>query len=333
VVISRATDPERLKSLLCGRVTGLRYDVVDVFTDRPFAGNPLAVVHGAVELSTAAMQAIAAEFGLSETAFVLPPTVAAADYRLRIFTPRTELVFAGHPSVGSAWVLAQAGLIAAGSVVQECAAGLIGVQVDEAGAQVEGGVPVVGPRLDGAALAAAVGLVPGELDPELAAGVAAAGAPFAFLPVFAPAVARAAPDPVRMRAVVPDPLGLTVLAFDGGARRAHVRMFRPGSGAGEDPATGSAENGVPPGRRSAVVSSPLRVGNCWICRRRAPVTPPCGDSLRAVTGAADSSLAWPARTCPAATLIRSAVRPEGRRVRAVAAGPPAVRRFWCGSCC
>lgn len=229
-----------LKSLLCGRVTGLRYDVVDVFTDRPFAGNPLAVVHGAAELSTAAMQAVAAEFGLSETAFVLPPTVAAADYRLRIFTPRTELVFAGHPSVGSAWVLARAGLIAAGSVVQECAAGLIGVQVDEAGAQVDGGVPVVGPRLDGAALAAAVGLVPGELDPEFAAGVAAAGAPFAFLPVFAPAVARAVPDPVRMRAVVPDPLGLTVLAFDGGARRAHVRMFRPGSRAGEDPATGSA---------------------------------------------------------------------------------------------
>jgi trans-2,3-dihydro-3-hydroxyanthranilate isomerase len=186
------------------------------------------------------MQAIAVEFGLSETAFVLPPTVAAADYRLRIFTPRTELVFAGHPSVGSAWVLAQAGLIAAGSVVQECAAGLIGVQVDEAGAQVDGGVPVVGPRLDGAALAAAVGLVPGELDNEFAAGVAAAGAPFAFLPVFAPAVARAVPDPVRLRAVVPDPLGLTVLAFDGGARRAHVRMFRPGSRAGEDPATGSA---------------------------------------------------------------------------------------------
>jgi trans-2,3-dihydro-3-hydroxyanthranilate isomerase len=228
------------ESLLCGWVIGLRYDVVDVFTDRPFAGNPLAVIHGAAELSTAAMQAVAVEFGLSETAFVLPPTVPAADYRLRIFTPRTELSFAGHPSVGSAWVIAQAGLIAAGSVVQECAAGLIGVQVDEAGAQVEGGVPVVGPRLDGAALAAAVGLVPGELDPELAAGVAAAGAPFAFLPVFAPAVARAVPDPVRMRAVVPHPLGLTIVAFDAGAGRAHVRMFRPGSRAGEDPATGSA---------------------------------------------------------------------------------------------
>ena len=111
------------------------------------------------------MQAIAVEFGLSETAFVLPPTVPAADYRLRIFTPRTELPFAGHPSVGSAWVLARAGLIAVGSAVQECAAGLIGVQVDEAGAQVDGGVPVVGPHLDGAALAAAIGLVPASWTP------------------------------------------------------------------------------------------------------------------------------------------------------------------------
>jgi len=74
-------------------VTGLRYDIVDVFTDRAFAGNPLAVVHGAAELSAAALQAIAAEFGLSETAFLLPPTAPSADYRLRIL-PRA-------PSCGS----------------------------------------------------------------------------------------------------------------------------------------------------------------------------------------------------------------------------------------
>ena len=65
----------------------MRYDVVDVFTDRAYAGNPLAVVHGGDRLSTAQMQAIAAEFGLSETAFPLPPTTTDADYRLRIFTP------------------------------------------------------------------------------------------------------------------------------------------------------------------------------------------------------------------------------------------------------
>src|SRR5919199_5512803 len=98
---------------------GLSYDVVDVFTDRAFAGNPLAVVHGAQELGAGQMQAIAAEFALSETAFPLPPTAAGATYRLRIFTPGRELPFAGHPSIGAAWVLAAAGLIGTADVVQE----------------------------------------------------------------------------------------------------------------------------------------------------------------------------------------------------------------------
>ena len=221
-------------------MTGLRYDIVDVFTDRAFAGNPLAVVHGAAELSAAALQAIAAEFGLSETAFLLPPTAPSADYRLRIFTPRTELRFAGHPSVGSAWVLARAGLIPIGPVVQECAAGLIDVQVDQTGAQVDGATPAVGPPVDGAALAAAVGLTPTELDPSLGPGVAAAGAPFAFLPVLPAAVARTAADPDGIRAVVPEPLGVAVVAFNRDTRHGHVRMFRPESRSGEDPATGSA---------------------------------------------------------------------------------------------
>src|SRR4051794_20905547 len=126
-------------------VTGLRYDIVDVFTDRPFAGNPLAVVHGGEELSTERMQAIANEFNLSETTFPLPPTTPDADYRLRIFTPGAELPFAGHPSVGSAWLLASTGRIGTGSVVQECGAGLLPVQVDAEGARVTGGKPWVGP--------------------------------------------------------------------------------------------------------------------------------------------------------------------------------------------
>lgn len=221
-------------------MTGLRYDIVDVFTDRAFAGNPLAVVHGAADLPGAALQTIAAEFGLSETAFLLPPTAPSADYRLRIFTPRTELRFAGHPSVGSAWVLARAGLIPIGPVVQECAAGLIDVQVDQTGAQVDGATPAVGPPVDGAALAAAVGLTPTELDPSLGPGVAAAGAPFAFLPVLPAAVARTAADPDGIRAVVPEPLGVAVVAFNRDTRHGHVRMFRPESRSGEDPATGSA---------------------------------------------------------------------------------------------
>src|SRR6201999_3141139 len=83
-----------------------RYVTVDVFTDRPFGGNPLAVVLDAQGLSTAQMQAIAREFNYSETTFVLPPREAAHDAEVRIFTVNSEIPFAGHPNVGTAFVLA-----------------------------------------------------------------------------------------------------------------------------------------------------------------------------------------------------------------------------------
>jgi trans-2,3-dihydro-3-hydroxyanthranilate isomerase len=219
---------------------GLRYDVVDVFTDRAYAGNPLAVVHGGSELTGTQMQAIAAEFGLSETAFPLPPTAPGADYRLRIFTPARELPFAGHPSVGAAWVLARDKVIGTGQVVQECGAGLLPVTVDPHGAQVTGGPPELGPGLDGAALAGALGLTAAHLDPAVPAGVAAAGVPFAFLPVRPDAVARAVPDPAALRGLTAELVGVAVFAFDRPAWQAHLRMFAPGVGVVEDPATGSA---------------------------------------------------------------------------------------------
>src|SRR3954453_12007032 len=87
----------------------LRYEVLDVFTDAPFGGNPLAVVFDAEALTTEQMQLLAREFNLSETAFPLPLAADAApgdDYRLRIFTPNVELASAGPPSVGSAWLMA-----------------------------------------------------------------------------------------------------------------------------------------------------------------------------------------------------------------------------------
>src|SRR5689334_6318370 len=120
---------------------GLPYDIVDVFTDRAFAGNQLAVVHRARTLTAAQMQAIAREFALSETAFTLPPTTSRATYQVRIFTPARELPFAGHPSIGTAWALASADLIRPGDVVQECGAGLLPVYVDADGARVAGGRP------------------------------------------------------------------------------------------------------------------------------------------------------------------------------------------------
>lgn len=108
-----------------------RFLQLDVFANRLFDGNPLAVVVDADGLDTDSMQRIARWTNLSETTFLLPPTQPQADYRVRIFTPRQELPFAGHPSVGSAYVAIETGQVPAGktSLIQECAAGLLPVQV------------------------------------------------------------------------------------------------------------------------------------------------------------------------------------------------------------
>lgn len=108
---------------------------LDVFADQPGRGNPLGVVFGADDLDTAAMQALAAWLNLSETTFVLPATQSGADYRLRIFTPRQELPFAGHPSVGTAHAVLERSLVAptagvdGARLVQECAAGLLPLRI------------------------------------------------------------------------------------------------------------------------------------------------------------------------------------------------------------
>ena len=115
----------------------MRYTEVDVFTDTLTLGNPVAVVHDADGLDEATMAAFARWTNLSETTFLLRPTAAGADYRLRIFTPGGELPFAGHPTLGSARAWVQAGGVprSPGVVVQECGAGLVPVRMhDEAAA-------------------------------------------------------------------------------------------------------------------------------------------------------------------------------------------------------
>src|SRR5690349_2461703 len=107
---------------------------VDVFSAAPLRGNPVAVVHDAEGLSDAQMQALASWTNLSETSFLLPPRQPDADYRLRIFTPRSELDFAGHPTLGScrAW-LEQGGHVKRGDrIVQECNVGLVELRRDGA---------------------------------------------------------------------------------------------------------------------------------------------------------------------------------------------------------
>lgn len=221
----------------------LSYDVVDVFTDRPFAGNPLAVVFGAEAAGASAdqLQAIAREFNLSETVFVLPPTRPGATYRARIFTPADELPFAGHPSVGAAVAQMWRGRFGAGRVVQECGAGLLPIQVYEDGsATLTAGAATVGPPLDPGPLLAAAGLCDEDFagPPPRMAGC---GLEFPFLSVRPGAVARAAVDAAAVRAHgVGD---VCVFAWDAATRTAHTRVFVPGLGVPEDPATGSAALG------------------------------------------------------------------------------------------
>jgi PhzF family phenazine biosynthesis protein len=111
----------------------LPFKQVDVFTQKPFLGNPVAVVIGAEGLAAEEMQRIAAWTNLSETTFVLPPSSERADYHLRIFTPKQELPFAGHPTVGSAHAVMESGFAAprGGKLHQECLAGLIELTIEE----------------------------------------------------------------------------------------------------------------------------------------------------------------------------------------------------------
>ena len=212
----------------------LPYEVVDVFTDRAFAGNPLAVVLDADALSTEQLQSIAREFNLSETSFPMAPDKDGADYRLRIFTPAQELPFAGHPSIGAADVMLRLGRVSAGRVVQSCGAGLLALQVGADEVTLTGGEPSWGEPLDPDGLLAAVGLTTADLDG--APRRAGCGLDFTFLPVAADALARVDVD---MRAVAEHgSTGVSVFAWDGAVARA--RVFAAGAGVPEDPATGSA---------------------------------------------------------------------------------------------
>jgi trans-2,3-dihydro-3-hydroxyanthranilate isomerase len=216
----------------------LAYRIVDVFTDQAYAGNPLAVVLEGDDLTTEQMQKIAAEFNLSETTFPIAASSPEASYRLRIFTPASELPFAGHPSVGSAWVMRSLGRISDGEIVQECGAGLLPLVIDGDMITLTGGPPHLGDFLDPGPLLAAVRLAATDLvgDPVRAAGM---GIDFGYLHVRPDAVARAVPDMALLRGL-PGLVGVPVFSYQDGV--AHFRMFA--GDVGEDPATGSAALGL-----------------------------------------------------------------------------------------
>lgn len=227
---------------------------LDVFADQPGRGNPLGVVFGADELDTAAMQALAAWLNLSETTFVLPPTQAGADYRLRIFTPRQELPFAGHPSVGTAHAVVARGLATpkpaaeGGALVQECAAGLLPLRLTGDGAARV--IHVRAPRgversADARAVLASLLEAPlGAVRPALIDN----GPRWWCIELADEAtVRRLAPDLEAMAAAnrADGSVGVAVFARCVGPDYALVvRAFVPADGIPEDPVTGSANAAI-----------------------------------------------------------------------------------------
>jgi trans-2,3-dihydro-3-hydroxyanthranilate isomerase len=226
-------------------VTGrgvLDYEVVDVFAPRAFAGNPLAVVFDADALTTEQCQALAFEFHLSETSFLCAPTEPGADYRVRIFTPFAELPFAGHPSVGAAHTLVRTGRLAAGTLRQECGAGVLDVVVDDDGATLSGGRPTLEDGPDPAVLAQAMGLSAADVV-GLPAHVAGCGLPWTFLAVRREVVDEARPDPASLERLGLGE-GVVVCAWTPETSTSYARAFAHDLEWREDPATGSAALGA-----------------------------------------------------------------------------------------
>jgi len=220
---------------------------VDVFTDRRFGGNPLAVFPDARGLSDADMQSLAAEFNLSETTFVLPPADPANTARVRIFNRRAEMPFAGHPNVGTGWVLAKQGRAKNGVLRFEEIAGLVEIEAGADAVTIAAPQPLsLGPEMPVELVAGCVGIAASDVITRAHKPVSASvGNSFVIAEVTGDALTRATPDIGRFReaqqtytAMGPNRLPLYLYAPDG--NRIRTRMFSPLSGTVEDPATGSA---------------------------------------------------------------------------------------------
>jgi trans-2,3-dihydro-3-hydroxyanthranilate isomerase len=229
---------------------------VDVFTDTPLTGNPLAVFHRATGLTPAEMLGVAREMNLSETTFVFPPTNPSANYRNRIFTPAGEIPFAGHPSIGTAFVAALEGLVphpdGSSIIYQELEIGVLPLELICEGGQVRKvimtqGEPSLGAELKNVApLAAALGVRARDIGPKgLAPQVTATGIASLQVPMRSLEVVQGLDPDLRALKRVLSKFGEKVVcytfALEAMAAEAavHARGFAPDLGL-EDPATGSA---------------------------------------------------------------------------------------------
>jgi trans-2,3-dihydro-3-hydroxyanthranilate isomerase len=224
-----------------------RFKIADVFTDRALAGNQLAVVLEAEGLDASAMQAIAREFNFSETTFVTPSNEPGCDWRVRIFTPVYELPMAGHPTVGTAVVLREEGIVEA-RVVFELGVGPTPVEFGADGlawmTQPEARfLATVGDR---ALVAAALSLLPDDIRDDLPLQVVSSGNPFLIVPI----VSMEALGRMKANMELWDQATASmerggVYGFaETGKGRLRSRMFAPALGVAEDPATGSAAGPV-----------------------------------------------------------------------------------------
>lgn len=215
----------------------LPFKQVDVFTARPFHGNPVAVVIGADALETARMQRIAHWTNLSETTFLLKPTLPGADYRLRIFTPRQELPFAGHPTIGSAHAAIESGFARArnGELKQQCGAGILDLRIEGHRIFVRAPQPTVSPAvvpLFGRSRALRVDVGPVWIVVDLGEAGAVDG--------LVPDMAAIETVSLEQRAT-----GITVFGRTGDPSTPfHVRSLAPAHGIPEDPVCGSGNVSV-----------------------------------------------------------------------------------------
>jgi len=222
-----------------------RYRVVDVFTTEPLEGNPLAVFPDAAGISGETMQRIAAELNLAETAFVLPPTRGECAARVRIFTPKREMPFAGHPTIGTSFVLFDEGAVpgAGDALLLEEGVGPVAVRI-ESGARprIWLRTPPIqeGPAYDRALCAEVLGLPESDLL-EFSPAMLSAGNPTLYIPLRSrDAVDRAWAELAGMRRLRLDGQPLCAYVFTPEAGGAYARMFAPEYGVPEDPATGSS---------------------------------------------------------------------------------------------
>jgi trans-2,3-dihydro-3-hydroxyanthranilate isomerase len=217
-------------------MAGFRYVVCDVFTDVPLAGNQLAVFTDAREIPEEILQPLAREINFSETVYVLPKE-ADGHVRIRIFTPAAELPFAGHPTLGTAFVLAAP--LQLDEIRLETGVGTVPVRLERDGARIVFGrmeqpIPKVAPFPEEAALLAALGVQRSELPIELYDN----GVRSVYVVIGSKdEVAALRPDLSAIEALPGGPL---VNCLAGSGRSWKTRMFAPGSGVAEDPATGSA---------------------------------------------------------------------------------------------